>query len=73
MGQGRLSDAELVALSAMVQADAVDVECENKRVFLQQESVARLNNDVCNVDVRSVFDCESYKRLVEEILKRGVM
>lgn len=69
----RLSDAELVALGAMVQADAVDVECENKRVLVQQVSVARLNNDVCNVDMRSVADCASYKRLVEEIRERGIL
>lgn len=73
MGQGRLSDAELVALGAMVQADAVDVECENKNVLAQRVSIARLNSEVCNAEMRSVSDCESYKRLVEEIRERGIL
>lgn len=70
----RLSDAELHALAAMVQADAVDIECENKHMIAIQESISRTNQGLMpHYSLRSVADCDSYKKLVAELQCRQVM
>lgn len=70
----RLTDAELTALGALVQADAIEIDCENKWGLAHAKSVARVNNESLGfVPSRSVYDMPSYQLLVAELRKREVL
>jgi hypothetical protein len=71
---GQVTDAELMALGALVQADSVDIETQNRRELAKEESFARVNNETISLDPqRSVADCESYQKLVAELRRREIL
>ncbi len=69
-----MTDAEMMALGAIVQADTVDIECENKMSLAQAEALSRVNETTLgSVERRSVYDTRAYQRLVEELRRREVL